>query len=208
MSSTGARRRDTLERRSPIARSPSDSARAGATFPIRRAALRSWSPESSRRASGVALVFGNETSGLSNEELALCQRFASIPANPEYSVAQPRGRGADRLLRARRGRGRAPLPRGDGTAATGDDLAGLFEHLEASTLASGYSIPRRPGRFMERMRRLFARTGLEREEVKLIRGMLGRFENRMKGRTAIAQSVLTARWRRKIRPTAHPEERQ
>jgi tRNA/rRNA methyltransferase len=65
--------------------------------------------------------------------------------------------------------------------ATGDDLRGLFEHLEASTLASGYWDPARPGRFMERMRRLFARTGLEREEVRLIRGMLAAFESRMKG---------------------------
>src|SRR5947207_13816931 len=33
----------------------------------------------------VALVFGNETSGLSNDELARCQRLVAIPANPSYS---------------------------------------------------------------------------------------------------------------------------
>src|ERR1700694_4419936 len=38
----------------------------------------------SAAAGHVALVFGNETSGLSNEELAKCQRFATIAANPDY----------------------------------------------------------------------------------------------------------------------------
>ena len=33
----------------------------------------------------VALVFGNETAGLSNEDVQRCQRAVLIPANPEYS---------------------------------------------------------------------------------------------------------------------------
>ena len=62
--------------------------------------------------------------------------------------------------------------------ATGDDLAGLFEELERSAVESGYLDPARPGRFMQRMRRLAARTHLEREEVKLLRGLLAAFAKR------------------------------
>ena len=146
-------------------------------------ALRSLAPQILQAREGVALVFGNETSGLSNEELALCQRFATIPANPEYSSLNLAAAVQIACYELAVGADTHPLPAaGAGTAATGDDLRGLFEHLEASTLASGYVDPARPGRFMERMRRLFARTGLEREEVKLIRGMLGAFESRMKGK--------------------------
>ena len=145
------------------------------------AALRSLVPELLQAGEGVALVFGNETSGLSNEELALCQRFATIPANPEYASLNLAAAVQVACYELAASADAHPLPAaGSGTAATGEDLRGLFEHLESSTLASGYIDPQRPGRFMERMRRLFARTGLEREEVKLIRGMLGAFEDRMK----------------------------
>ncbi|HSJ98440.1 MAG TPA: tRNA (cytosine(32)/uridine(32)-2'-O)-methyltransferase TrmJ, partial [Myxococcota bacterium] len=63
---------------------------------------------------------------------------------------------------------------------TGDDLRGLFEHLESAALESGFLGRERPGRFLERMRRLFARTGLERGEVRLLRGLLAAFEKRMR----------------------------
>ena len=54
----------------------------------------------------VALVFGNETSGLSNEEVALCRSWALIPANPDYKFAEPCRGGADDLLRTAAGRRR------------------------------------------------------------------------------------------------------
>lgn len=128
----------------------------------------------------VALVFGNETSGLSNEELALCQRFASIPANSAYASLNLAAAVQVACYELAASSGAHAMPSvGAGIAATGEDLQGLFEHLERSTLASGFINPAKPGRFMERMRRLFARTGLEREEVKLIRGMLAAFEKRM-----------------------------
>jgi len=45
---------------------------------------------------------------------------------------------------------------------------------------SGYVDPESPGRFMERMRRLLARGGIERSEVRLLRGMLAAFERKMR----------------------------
>jgi tRNA/rRNA methyltransferase len=131
----------------------------------------------------VALVFGNETSGLSNAELAQCQRLVSIPANPGYGSLNLGAavQVACYELATAAGAHAAPMG-GAGTQATGEDIAGLFEHLEACALASGYVDPRRPGRFIERMRRLFARTGLEREEVKLVRGLLAACEKRMRRR--------------------------
>jgi tRNA/rRNA methyltransferase len=129
----------------------------------------------------VALVFGNETSGLSNAELARCQRFVSIPADPRYAslnlaaavqvACYELAIASDAFEAPRRGRG---------TAASGADIEGFFAHLEKSAIASGYLSRERPGRFMERMRRLFARSGLEREEVKLLRGLLAAFEKRAK----------------------------
>lgn len=129
----------------------------------------------------VALVFGNETSGLSNEELLRCQRLVSIPANPEYSSLNLAAAVQIACYELATAAGAHPLPAaGAGVAATGDDTRGLFEHLEAAVSESGFVDPEKPGRFMERMRRLFARTGLEREEVKLLHGILQAFEKRMR----------------------------
>ena len=146
------------------------------------ATIRQCAPEVVAAAHGgtVALVFGNETSGLSNEELGHCQRFATIPSSEAYpslnlaaavqiacyEIALALGEDTPAAARAH-----AP--------ATGEDLEALFAHLEASMVASGYLDPRRPGRLMERLRRLFGRARLERSEVKALRGMLDAFEQKM-----------------------------
>jgi tRNA/rRNA methyltransferase len=122
----------------------------------------------------VALVFGNETSGLSNDELAQCQAFASIPANPGYSSLNLAAavQVACYEVSVAAGANAAPVAR-ERLPATIDDLNALIAHLESSARASGFLDPRKPGRFVEHMRRLFARAKLERAEVKLLRGLLG-----------------------------------
>jgi len=129
----------------------------------------------------VALVFGNETSGLSNDELLRCQRLVCIPANPEYSslnLAAAVQVACYELATA--ARTHALPAAGAGESATGDDARELFEHFESAVRESGYIDPDKPGRFMESMRRLLARSGLEREEVKMLHGMLAAFEKRMR----------------------------
>jgi tRNA/rRNA methyltransferase len=133
------------------------------------------------RDSVVALVFGNETSGLSNEELLRCQRLVHIPANPQYPSLNLAAAVMVACYELATTSGAHALPAaGSGEAATSEDIEGWFGHLQAAAVESGYIDPARPGRFMERMRRLFARSGLEREEVRLMRGMLGAFEKRMR----------------------------
>jgi tRNA/rRNA methyltransferase len=127
----------------------------------------------------VALVFGNETSGLSNEELARCQRFVVIPSNPAYgslNLAAAVQVACYELAVAARAFA-PPAARERGAASVGD-VEGLFTHLEGAAVSSGFLDPEKPGRFMERMRRLFARARLERHEVKLLRGLLASLEKK------------------------------
>ena len=142
--------------------------------------LREAAPQILAAAGGdarVALVFGNETSGLSNDELAKCQRLATIPADPAYSSLNLAGAVQIACYELALAAGAfSASPGGAGTSATIDDLEGFFAHLESAAVASGFLDPKQPGRFMERMRRLFARTGVEREEVKLLRGLLAALE--------------------------------
>jgi len=147
------------------------------------AALRELAPGilATTEAGTVALVFGNETSGLSNDELLRCQRLAHIPANPAYSSLNLAAAVQVACYELAATSGMHALPAsGAPDAATGEDIEGFFAHLESAVHQTGFADPQNPGRFMERMRRLFARSGLERAEVKLLRGMLGAFEKKMR----------------------------
>ena len=144
---------------------------------------REWSPQvldvrsaaARALASGgkVAFVFGNESAGLTNEELFACQFLVHIPANPEFSslnLAQAVQVVAYELFVAS-GAG-VPLPREE-KAATVADIEGLYAHLEQAAMASEFLLPGVNSRLRERWRRLFSRVPrLEREEVNILRGLL------------------------------------
>ena len=147
------------------------------SHPVRT--LREAAPDILARAQAgrVALVFGNETYGLSNEELARCQAFVSIPSNPVYGSLNLAAavQVACYELATCEARFAAPA-QPDRHPATVEEVEGFHAHLERAMVASGFLDPAQPKRLMERMRRLFARSGLEREEVAFLRGMLASFE--------------------------------
>ncbi|OIQ82722.1 tRNA (cytidine/uridine-2'-O-)-methyltransferase TrmJ [mine drainage metagenome] len=126
----------------------------------------------------VALVFGNETSGLSNEELILCQHLVHIPANPDYSslnLASAVQIMAYELRMALLGEPRQVEPANPYKRikpATHDEIEGFYGHLEQTLVEVGYLDPGQPGRLMSRLRRLFTRAGLQQEEVNILRGIL------------------------------------
>jgi len=121
----------------------------------------------------VALVFGNETFGLSNEEVDRCQMIAMIPANPVYSslnVSQAIQLACYELMMAVNAFPAAPdAPR---RASSAEEVEGFLSHLEAAAVHADFLDPAEPKRFMTRMRRLFTRARLEPEEVAILRGVL------------------------------------
>ncbi|HET9580285.1 MAG TPA: TrmH family RNA methyltransferase, partial [Usitatibacter sp.] len=142
-------------------------------------ALREMAPlvVATAAATPVALVFGNETFGLTNEELARCQALAVIPANPAYASLNLAAAVQVACYEiATTARAFTPPAEPERTPATVEEVEAFFAHLERAMVASGFLDPGMPKRLMERMRRLFARAGLEREEVKFLRGMLASFE--------------------------------
>ena len=125
----------------------------------------------------VALVFGNETFGLSNEELARCAALAHIPANPAYSSLNLAAAVQVACYEVSTAADAFAIPAEPPRhPATGEETEALFAHWERAMVASGFLDPAQPKRLMERMRRLFARAGLEREEVRFLRGMLTSFQ--------------------------------
>jgi tRNA/rRNA methyltransferase len=124
-----------------------------------------------------ALVFGTEMSGLSNRELAMCTSAATIPANNRFAslnlaAAVQVACYEARLAATGDGVWRAPRY----APATRDAIEGLHAHAERTLTALRFLHPQMPRRLMPRLRRLFARAGLEHEEVNILRGVLARID--------------------------------
>ncbi|MCF6218313.1 MAG: RNA methyltransferase [Gammaproteobacteria bacterium] len=124
----------------------------------------------------VAIVFGRESSGLTNEELDCCSHLVHIPCNPEFSslnvaaaiqvicyelrmqllqgdVAQDEQAVPDRL-------------------ATSEELEGMYEQMQQTLIEIDFLDADKPRKLMRRLRRLYNRTALERREVNILRGIL------------------------------------
>jgi len=69
-----------------------------------------------------------------------------------------------------------PPPHLPGVPASGAELEGFYRQLEEAAIGSGFLDPARPGRLMQRLRRLFNRAGVEREELNILRGLIAAFE--------------------------------
>ncbi|RKT26793.1 tRNA/rRNA methyltransferase [Paraburkholderia sp. RAU2J] len=137
----------------------------------------------------IALVFGNERTGLSNEDVERCSALAHIPANPAYSslnLAQAvqvlayelrteylseDDATARALVTAQASVGQATQGESAGPRAASDEIESMFTHLESALVALDFLDPANPKKLMSRLRRLFARSGLEREEVNIVRGI-------------------------------------
>ena len=133
----------------------------------------------------VALVFGNETSGLSNEEVQRCQRTVFIPANPDYTSLNL-GAAVQLLcyeMRMAAFAGRPPVVTKAvpfaSPLATNDDIERLYAHLERVMVTTGFLDPDHPKRLMPKLRRLFGRSELERDEISILRGILDAVEKRI-----------------------------
>ena len=124
----------------------------------------------------VALVFGNETSGLSNEEAGLCNLWAHVPTNPEYAslnlAAAVQIFAYELRMAAIDGEVRvAP----EFMPATNEQVEHLYRHFEQTMIATGFLDPANPKRLLPRLRRLLARARLEADEVNILRGFLNTF---------------------------------
>ncbi|MFN7085275.1 MAG: RNA methyltransferase [Burkholderiales bacterium] len=120
----------------------------------------------------VALVFGNETYGLTTEEANKCRMIATIPANPEYSSLNLAAAVQVFAYELRMAAG-AAMPRGKPrTMASHEEIEGFYAHLEQTMVEAGFFDPGHPKKLMPRLRRLFARAQLEKEEVNILRGIL------------------------------------
>ncbi|MCW5574909.1 MAG: RNA methyltransferase [Burkholderiales bacterium] len=121
----------------------------------------------------VALVFGNETSGLSNDEVGACNLLASIPVAEDFWSLNVAAAVQVFCYELRMACGAALPPDKAQALAAHDEVEAFYEHLERTIIATGFLNPAHPRKLMHRLRRMFARTRLQVEEVNILRGILG-----------------------------------
>ncbi|MBF0255394.1 MAG: tRNA (cytosine(32)/uridine(32)-2'-O)-methyltransferase TrmJ [Gammaproteobacteria bacterium] len=129
----------------------------------------------------VALVFGRESSGLSNEELGLCHYLVHIPSNPAYSSLNLAM--AVQVICYELNMAAASM-RPDYVAEVlpepADSLAmeRFYQHLAQTMEETGFSDPDQSERLHLRLRRLFARARPDRDELNILHGILSACQGR------------------------------
>ncbi|NBA95669.1 tRNA (cytosine(32)/uridine(32)-2'-O)-methyltransferase TrmJ [Pseudomonas sp. R5(2019)] len=140
----------------------------------------------------VALVFGREHSGLTNDELQRCHFHVHIPSNPDFSSLNL---GAAVQVLAYEVRMAWLAAQGQPTKvekvevasvrseelATMDELERFYEHLEKTLVDIRFLDPENPRHLMSRLRRLFARSSVNRSEMNILRGILTETQKMARG---------------------------
>lgn len=126
----------------------------------------------------IAIVFGRERMGLSNEQLEMCQQLLYIPGNPEYDVLnigsavqivsyelfKQFGLHRDELLES---------TDETETFASQIDMERFYQHLENTLSDTGFLVKNHPGEAMKRLQQMFARAQPNAKELRMLRGILG-----------------------------------
>jgi tRNA (cytidine32/uridine32-2'-O)-methyltransferase len=129
----------------------------------------------------VAVLFGREQSGLTNEELHRCHFHIQIPTNPEYSslnLAAAVQVIAYELWQASLITQPASQEEWDYPWASADEMEGFYEHLQRVLVDLDFLKPEAPRQLMTRLRRLYNRAQLDTMEMNIMRGILTAIEKK------------------------------
>lgn len=132
----------------------------------------------------VALVFGRESSGLTNEELQLCHFHVQIPANPEYSslnlamAVQTLSYEVRMAFLAKEQQAYSANEIEEYPVV--EETERMFSHFEEALKATGFIVPSHPGLVMTKLRRFINRARPDTKEVKMWRGILSSVEKSAK----------------------------
>jgi tRNA/rRNA methyltransferase len=123
----------------------------------------------------VALVFGPEESGLTNEDLRVCHRLVTIPTSPSYAslnMAQAVLLCCYEVFLA----AHEEKPLSDCSLAVAERQELMYERLKRALLQVGFLHKDNPEHIMFALRRIFGRAGLEERDVRILLGMARQIE--------------------------------
>lgn len=127
------------------------------------------------QAGKVAIVFGREHAGLTNDELQHCHYTVTIPSNPEFSSLNVAS--AIQVVSYELYKRTQQEEAGDAVVdaeplADSAEMEGYFKHLEQVLVSTGFLDPDNPRQLMKRLRRLYQRAEPSKNEINILRGIL------------------------------------
>ena len=128
----------------------------------------------------VALVFGSETYGLSNEQLMKCRWLLNVPSNPDYSSLNLGAAVQVLAYELRSSLDDSALALPEFELAPHEAEQALLAELEKTLIQVGFHNPDNPKRLLPRLRRFFAKAGLEKDEVAIWRGVLSAVQEQVR----------------------------
>ena len=140
------------------------------------------------QAGNVALVFGQEASGLTNDELDRCQVHVRIPVDPvfpsvnlaaavmvlSYELKKAHIRAEEKGLVQD---GPRSLESTEGPLATAEKVQGFFVHLETVLREIGF-LNSPSEKLLRKVKRIFSRTPLLDDDINILRGVLSAIQGR------------------------------
>jgi tRNA/rRNA methyltransferase/tRNA (cytidine32/uridine32-2'-O)-methyltransferase len=127
----------------------------------------------------IALVFGRENSGLTNQELDLCQYLLKIPCTPDYSslnIAAAVQVVCYELFVAATDltgfKNRSGLDENETPLASAEQMESFYQHLQQTLADIGFLQPEKTQSLMRKLRRIYNRTLLDTKELDILRGIL------------------------------------
>ncbi len=127
----------------------------------------------------VAIVFGREHAGLTNEELKHCNYTVTIPTNPDFSSLNVAS--AIQVVSYEIYKNMLEADDSESTntsepVADSAELEGYFSHLEQVLISTEFLNKDNPRQMMKRLRRLYQRAEPSKNEVNILRGILSSVE--------------------------------
>jgi TrmH family RNA methyltransferase len=121
----------------------------------------------------VAILFGRERTGLTNEELDRCHYLVQIPSNPDYPSLNLAAAVQVIAYELRVAAGTAgPAAEAQRDYASAGQLEQFYAHLEQTLIELEFLDPENPRQLMRRLRRLFGRARPDQNEINILRGIL------------------------------------
>ncbi len=132
----------------------------------------------------VAILFGREDRGLTNDELKVCNLHLNVPTSPDYSslnlaMAVQIVCYELRMLLVKDELPQAEDEQWDTPFTTRENMERFYQHLEETLTDIGFLNPAAPRQLMARLRRLYSRVRLDEMELNILRGILTETQKRV-----------------------------
>lgn len=132
----------------------------------------------------IAILFGRERTGLTNDELDYCQSLVHIPTNPDYSSLNVASAvqliGYECSIHANDSARATPETNKNREEEVVDSkvMESFYQNLEQVLQEIRYLDPKNPRHLMRRLRRLFGRSSVTQSEMNILRGILSAMQGR------------------------------